>query len=285
MVRLVPLLCALLLALTGCGEPPDFTPLDDPTPEDPEPPTPGDDDDATEDPERPDTATFAATLDGQVDDSGGAGLVRTKLEGEFQFVYWDGGEQPLCRDRFSFNAEAHFGPLMAGSCGACAGVLSVLSVASGGESEQDDGCIGLSGATDLSFLLEPEEDDDVPDFRTLALVPLSLLLELEFPIGIDGTTAGELIATYAELGLDATYIAMVRPGGWLDLTASLGDVANGWDEAGWLPMFVIYKDADRPGNGAFLEGEIFMTSLWHVALRTADEGGGAPLGGDDTHTD
>jgi hypothetical protein len=106
-------------------------------------------------------------------------------------------------------------------------------------------------------------------------------MEMEFPIGVDGTTPGELVTTYAEAGLEATYVAMVRPGGWLATNAALGEVASAWDEVGWLPMFVVYKDADRPGNALYLEGEVFMTSLWHVALQTGDEGGGgvdAPAG-------
>ena len=285
-IRPQRLLLCLLLALPACTEPPGFTPVDEPTPSPPDPTPPGDDDDDVTPSDSPDTATFAATLYGDLDDSqDAAGLMRTKMEGEFQFVYWDGEQTPLCRDRFSFTAEAHFGPLMAASCGACAGILSILSVDAGSDSEQDDACEGLSGALDLSFLLAPVEPDAVPDFRTLALVPLELLWEMDFPIGVDGTSAEELMSSYAALDLQATYIAMVRAGGWLQTDAGLGSVATAWDEAGWLPMFVLYKDADRPGNAAFLEGEVFMTSLWHVALGAGDEGGAAPSGPGDATTD
>lgn len=279
MNRICPPLLLALFVIAGCVEPPGFTPVGtDPTPDpaDDDDTTEADDDDSTE-PAAPSTATFAATQYGQLDDSEAAtGMYRTKLEGEFQFVYWGEDESPLCRDRFTFVSEGHFGPLMVGTCGACAGVLSILEVQRSTVGDLDDACGALPPDADLSFLLDPSAGDSVPDFRNLALVPLSLLWEMDFPIGVDGTSAEELITTYADFGLDATYIAMVRPGGWLGTTAGLGGVASAWDEVGWLPMFIVYKDADRPGNALYLEGEVFMTSLWHVALRSGDGGESGP---------
>ncbi len=276
---------ALLLLLAGCDTSPFLTPVDEPTP------SPGvDDDDITGDDDdtpaadEPASATFAATLNGQVDDPDASpGMVRTKLDGEFQFVYWDAGDAPLCRERFSFVAEGHFGPLMVGACGACAGILSFLEVERTTLGDIDDGCIDLPANRDLSFLLDPSAGEATPDFRNLALVSLSLLSEMQFPIGVDGTTAEELSSSYGALGLEATYVAMVRPGGWLGTNADLGEVASAWDELGWLPMFVLYKDADRPGNSLYLEGEVFMTSLWQVALESGDEGDDGPdMGGNST---
>ncbi len=279
----MPALMALLM-FGGCAQPPGVAPVDgDPTPgaDDDDDLTDDDDDDDVLPPPRPESATFAAMQYGQMDESGAAaGMVRTKLDGEFQFVYWDDDQALLCRDRFSFSSEGHFGPVMVGACGACSGILSIQEVTRTSEEDLDDACVGLPPDLDLSFLLDPSAGEGVPDFRNLALVPLSLLSEMEFPIGVDGTTAEELITTYAAAGLEATYIAMVRPGGWLGTSAALGEVASGWDEVGWLPMFVVYRDADRPGNAMFLEGEIFMTSLWHVALAAGSDGasGPAPLG-------
>jgi hypothetical protein len=276
----VPVL-VLSLLLTGCGESPFLTPVGEPTPAEgvDDDDITGDDDDTAAD--EPVSATFAATLNGQVDDPDASpGMVRTKLDGEFQFVYWDAGQAPLCRDRFRFVAEGHFGPLMVGACGACAGILSFLEIERATLGDIDDGCVDLPASRDLSFLLDPSAGESTPDFRNLALVSLALLREMEFPIGVDGTTADELITSYGELGLEATYIAMVRPGGWLGTNAELGEVASAWDELGWLPMFVLYKDADRPGNSLYLEGEVFMTSLWQVALESGDEGDDGPgLGG------
>ncbi len=260
------LLMAILLG-AGCAPPPGLTPLPDP---------PGDDDD--DDlvlPAVPETATFAAVMRGEVDDGDAPSVIATKSEGVFQFLYWDGSGSgaPLCRQRIPFRAEARFGPLTASGCGGCSGTLTIGELLPEPPAEYagpvDDGCGDDEVATtDLSFLLTglPTAQGANADFTHFALVTVDELMDEGWVLSPDGISISELVETYTAAGLVATHLAMVRPAGWLGETADLTVVATPWGTQGWLPMFLVYRSADRPTDSDWLPGEVFMTSLWQVKL-------------------
>ena len=268
------LLCALLL--TGCVELPGLTPLP--------PPTGDDDDDASL--SLPETATFALAMNGEVDDSGAPSIVLTKSGGMFQFLYWaEGGGTPLCRQRFLFQAEARFGPLTTSSCGGCSGSLSISEVSlAPPDSDLDissDGCDkDFIAGSDLSFLLtgEGEDENESADFGHLALIKVEQLLDQDWNLSQDGVHIADLVGSYKAAGLTATHLAMVRPSGWLGQRAGLDDIASPWGVQEWLPMFVVYRDADRPTDADWLPGEVFMTSLWQVGLAALPPPPSAPGG-------
>lgn len=268
MPRILP---TLLLLLVGCASPPDLSPLPDP---------PADDDDsAPEDPPEgvASLATFAVAMDGEVDDSDAPGSIVMKGEGVFQFIYWtEDAETPLCRQRVPFLSEARFGPLAAASCGGCLGTLDLEAVpADASEDPAEDACTPEQlGDQSLSFLLEGDDTaaDRGDDFTRLALVTLDELLSNDWLLTEDGLHVEELIATYEAAGLAATHLAMVRPAGWVGHHAGLRDIATPWGLQEWLPMFVVYRDADRPTDADWLPGEVYMTSLWQVALAGPDDG-------------
>jgi len=253
--------------LTGCSDPPDLVPLPDPVGDD-------DDDDATAD--HASLATFAMAMEGEVDATGAPSLVTTKTSGVFQFVYWTEKQSgaPLCRQRIPFLAEARFGPLTSASCAGCSGTLQFTEVLDEIQTEPepagiDDFCTPeMLAAGDLSFLLHGESDVDgqTEDFTTLALISADQLMQQDWFLSPDGVHISELIDTYAAAGLTATHLAMVRNAGWLADHAGLDGIASPWGTQGWLPMFVVYRGADRPAEFEWLPGEVFMTSLWQVAL-------------------
>ncbi|MCO4769204.1 MAG: hypothetical protein KDA24_04185 [Deltaproteobacteria bacterium] len=260
----VPLL--LLLLVAGCAPPPPLTPVPVPTPGD-------DDDDAPLGP-RPTLGTFAAAMRGEVDDTGAPSLIATKSEGTFQFLYWEeDATTPLCRQRLPFRAESRFGPLTAASCGGCSGMIEMTEVLPDGTpldgEEPEDACSPeiLAGA-DLSFLLTGDSSVQgrVSDFSHMALVRLEALGEEDWLLTPEGVHVEELIATYDAAGLHATHLAMVRPSGWLGEHGGLDSIASPWGIQGWLPMFVVYRDADRPLDADHLPGDVFLSSLWQVAL-------------------
>jgi len=261
MRRILP---ALLLLLVGCASPPDLSPIPDP---------PADDDDSA--PELPEpafasTATFAVVMEGEVDDTDAPSSVLTKGEGVFQFVYWDeDGQTPLCRQRVPFLSEARFGPLASSSCGGCLGMLELEALETDAVDDAEDACDpDMLGDQDLSFLLQGDDSDAArgDDFTRMALVTLDDLLSDDWLLTEDGLHVEELIATYESAGLAATHLAMVRPAGWVGDHAGLDGIATPWGLQGWLPMFVVYRDADRPTDADWLPGEVYMTSLWQVAL-------------------
>ena len=264
----IPAPLLLCLLAVGCQPPAGLTPV---------PPPGGDDDDDSWEVTLPETGTFAAAMHGQADTSDAPSIVLTKSEGTFQFVYWaeDNSAVPICRQRLPFRAESRFGPLVSASCGGCAGMIEVTEVlpepADG--SEFEDRCApNLLGAGDLTFLLTGSDEIQgrVADFSRMALVDLDDLLAQDWALTPDGVHVEELIATYAVAGLDATHLAMVRPGGWLGEHGALDEVVTPWGAQGWLPMFVVYRNADRPTDVQWLPGDVFMTSLWHVVLAVPD---------------
>ena len=253
--------------MSACATPPGLTPL-------PDPPT-DDDDDLAPGP-LAETATFAAVLLGEVDDSSAPSTITTKSEGVFQFLYWDDTDSgaPLCRQRIPFRAEARFGPLTAAGCGGCTGTFTVTDLLpeppSALAGQDDDACDDeVMAPADLSFLLTgvPSAQGENPDFAHFALVTVEELLAADWQLSPSGVQVAGLVDTYAAAGLTATHLAMVRPGGWLDDVADLSSIVSPWGVQGWLPMFLVYRDADRPLDADWMPGEVFMTSLWQVAIQ------------------
>jgi hypothetical protein len=228
----------------------------------------GDDDSATDDDDAITAVTFAAMLDGSAYEPpfDGKGWI-TEFQGVFQFIYWTSleGQDLNCRQRFSFGAIAHFGEALPTPCGDCVGSVAVTSVQALDPTGYDDGCTELPPDVDLSFLLT-QEDITVPsDFRTLTLLSVDMLLESDWTLSVSGLTPTELVQQYAMAGLEIRHVAFISPTGWLHGEAALDEVASSWDGAGWLPMFVIYVDADG-GVGATLTGESFLSTLWTVRV-------------------
>lgn len=254
----------LFTLLAGCVEPPGLTPL----------PASNSDDDDDDGPALPETATFALAMSGEVEDAGAPSIVTTKTEGMFQFLYWsEGSGTPLCRQRYMFRAEARFGPLTTASCGGCSGSITmsevVLNPPDTNSGLPSDGCDEeVIAGSDLSFLLtgKSEEEGESADFAHLALITVDELLEEDWNLSPDGIHIADLVGSYEAGGLTATHLAMVRPSGWLGQNAGLDNIASPWGVQSWLPMFVVYRDADRPTDADWLPGEVFMTSLWQVGL-------------------
>ncbi len=232
-----------------------------------------DDDDAIDDddsaaPPGISAVTFAATMEGVEEvwpEDGGA---ITELSGTFHFVYWTSLEdQDLhCRQRFGFTAVAHFGDALVDDCDSCSGQLTVTQVQLLDPGGFEDSCPILPGDIDLSFLLS-QEDITVPaDFRTLVLLSIDDLVELEWELGVGGMAASKLVERYAVAGLDVMHVGLVLPAGWLQEEAALDDVASIWAEGGLLPMFCLYAEAQDGDPDPTLVGDAFMASLWTVRV-------------------
>lgn len=216
--------------------------------------------------------TFAAAMEGTDvgPDPGGDSSI-TGLSGIFQFVYWNSLEEQdlACRQRYSFEATASFGGGTVQPCDACAGRLDVTAVQPLDPSDFPDGCPGLPGDVDLSFLLAPDDVAVPADFRTLALLDVDLLLGAGWEIGQPGLGVDDLVAHYGSAGLEVLHVGFVSSSGWLDEEAGLGEVATAWLDAGWLPMFVVYAEAGTQPDGPVLVGETFMSTLWTVRVGSA----------------
>lgn len=274
--RIFPAL--LLLLLSGCETPTGLVPLDDDDVGDDDDSTgASDDDDSVQPPPTPEVATFAWQLDGEVNDELAPGYAGTELVGQVQILYWEDteGSPPICRQRIPIQAWAGFGPLGNAPCAGCAGLLTVQD-ASPPLEDVDDACPpGLLGENDLSFLVRG--GDEQGDLGQVALVGLGDAANLDWNLGIDSVDLGEVIATYAEAGLQSTYLGLVRADGWLSEEADLASIANGDLMPGWLPAFIAYRDADRPDDGLYLDGDTWFASLWRLGLLSFEESGGPPL--------
>ncbi len=262
MVRrpLQTLLFALAL-LAGCAVVPD---------EEPPPPTvvaDDDDDDATDGVEQIAEVTFAASLEGVLRPDPDRDGSLAELSGTWHILYWadsEGGEL-VCRQRFAVESAGVVDAEEPGLCEGCAGRMRVTSVEMLPGDDFEDGCGTLPAEIDLGFLVLPT--GELPDdFRQLDLVAWDGLADSGWQLARAGLGADEVDERYANLGLDVRYLALVSPSGWLGEEAGLGEVASAWSEAELLPMFVVYRGLDEPGDGDALEGPVKLSSLWTVRV-------------------
>jgi hypothetical protein len=235
----------------------------------------GDDDSATDDDDAsappPITAvTFAASFEGVAagargDDGWGAS---TEISGQFQFIYWTDLEQQdlHCRQRFEFSALARFGADQTGSCEGCAGQLGIGDVVALDPSAFEDGCGPLPPELDLSFLLLQADVSMPADFRSLGLLSVEQVLAVDWSLSVSGLSPQVLVDGYAALGLDVAFVALVPGGGWLTQDALLSEVAEGWADGAWFPMFAAYRASGDEGWGPTLVGSCFLGTLWTVRV-------------------
>ncbi len=250
---------ALCVALAACPAPDD----DDDSAGDDDDSVAGDDDDSAE-PAGITAVTFAASIHGELTDWSPEAAT-TVLEGTFHLLYWNDLDavDVACRQRVAFEGRIRFGEAMTTPCEECLGRLRIESAHLLPPDEYEDGCTDLDEAIDLSFLAAPKDVAEPADFRSLHLVPALDALEAGAAVGADGLLAADVLDRYAAAGYEVLHVATIRPDGWLEDEARLGDVAARWPDG--LPMFVVYADGGVVGD-LNLEGDSYLSTLWTVRV-------------------
>ncbi len=255
----------LSLLLGGCLASPPPTILDD---DDDATAADDDDDDDFTKPDTPvdqiETVTFALSLDGAMRPDPERQQLVSELTGTAHILYWRDVDDAdmVCRQRFDVSLIGVLGAGVTQLCAGCEGRMRITEAALR-PPDEDSACGPLPPSVDLGFLVAPDDDSPSSDFRQLELIPWA---ELEGSrLTRDGLLPEDVAAHYLALGLEAHFLAAIAPNGWLGEEADLGEVAQPWAEEQLLPMFVLYSNADD-GDGASLDGPLYLTSLWRVGV-------------------